>query len=148
MSLARRYTSSLRINSVSTYLIVPILIGVSLLSGCEPEPQDTSSIIGKWNVYDATRNGRRTTTLEDAYFNFVNDTLLLTNILREEQAFSYVYADDKIRVDGPLKTTYIVSQPSGDTINLYGAIKGYDFGFFTVRDTISDIPDLNDESAK
>lgn len=124
-------------SSLSTGLLI-IIIAVGLISctGCKEEIVDASPLHGKWNVYDATRNGRSTTTLKDAYFYFVNDTLLLSNILREEESFSYKYMGDRIMVSGPLEATYVVSMRGSDSLNLYGEIEGYDFGFYTMRDTM------------
>ena len=135
MLLSGRYHSTITSRHRSAFLFFIFLI--SLFANCTSDATDNSVLIGKWNVYTATRNGRTTETLKDAYFHFVNDTLLLSNILREEKAFTYSFTGDKIKVNGPLKTTYTLSQLSADSLNFYGEIKGYNFGFFTIKDTIA-----------
>ncbi|MEL6123468.1 MAG: hypothetical protein AAFR14_07080 [Bacteroidota bacterium] len=93
-------------------------------------------LIGKWDLYAASRNGKSTLTLKDAYFEFVNDTLLVSNILREDREFTYTIEGDLISVVGDVNTIYNFEQVGQDSIVLRGELLRNDFEFFVRRDSI------------
>ncbi|MEO1626838.1 MAG: hypothetical protein AAFV25_16920, partial [Bacteroidota bacterium] len=67
-------------------------------------------LLGYWEVLAATRNGKRTESLKDAYFNFQEDGQMETNILGEPLNSSYELSGTAITQSGPPKLTYNIKR--------------------------------------
>ncbi len=106
-----------------------------ILSACMNEVQSTEALQGNWLLEYAERSGRPTTTLKDAYFNFIGDTLLRTNLLQEDGEFTYKYDGETIKQSGEVDITYDILHFSQDTLVLNANIQKYNFKFFLLRDT-------------
>jgi len=105
------------------------------VSSCTPEEKNSELLEGKWLLEAAERGGRPTTTLKDAYFNFIGDSLLRTNLLQEDGEFSYAYDGKTIEQSGAMDITYDILHFQNDTLVLNANIQNYDFKFLLLRDT-------------
>jgi hypothetical protein len=110
------------------------------LMACHQDDAMRAKLHGKWQVVSAERNGRSTSTLEDAYFHFENDSILSTNILRKDISVSYEVHENQIIQGGTPSMTYNIDELLGDSLILSSRIKDYDFKFYLVRDTIKSLP--------
>ncbi len=107
-----------------------------IVLSCErAAPEPDTSLIGRWMMSEAIRNGRPTLTLEDAYFHFENDSMMRFNLLRSDEQVSYSYIDGVIRHEDPTPMEYQVLSLTDDTLQMTTQIRAYQFEFTLVRDT-------------
>lgn len=110
-----------------------------ILSSCETSTKQEFNIIGKWNVVNADRNGSRTSTLKDAYFQFNADSTMVTNILRRDLTTGYTLRDRTIMQNSTAPLAFDIVDLIGDSLVLSSKIREYDFVFYMNRDTMSTI---------
>ena len=91
----------------------------------------------RWLVIEATRNGRPTTTLKDAFFDFSSDSTMVTNIFGADQSYPYQIHGKSIEQYGTQEVTYSIDYQVTDTIVLSAQIYSYAFSFLAIRDTSS-----------
>jgi hypothetical protein len=116
--------------------ITGILLIVLLFLSCKEDvTSNDTSIIGKWEVYDALRNNQPTSTLQNAYFEFVNDSIMKTNILGKEMESPYEFGPKKksIRQYSIPLMEFQIRDQTQDTIKLVAKIQDYSFQFFLAR---------------
>ncbi len=123
------------LNMVSLRHILFFILLV-LLTSCQVDKTDHSLLQGRWNMVQAFREGRPTTTLKDAYFEFLGDSILKTNLLQEDLIFKYALDGQKISQKGQMNIDYQILQLTKDSMQLYARIKKYDFNFFLLKDTL------------
>jgi len=104
-----------------------------MLTACDPEPPAKENfgekIIGHWEVFEALRNEKKTTTLEDAYFNFEGEGKAILNLTGEEQNASYSLTENVINISGTsMDGDFIIEKVGGDTLVL------------TTKQTFNEIP--------
>lgn len=121
-----------------------MLIAIALFFSCKsdktaPEQYDLE---GKWNIYEASRDGELTTTLEDGYFLF-RDSIMETNILGNPIEGKYIFESEAFRHDSSLPATYKITEYSSDTMQLRTEIREFDFIFKLQR--ISDATPINEQ---
>lgn len=110
-----------------------IFLMVIMCMACFPDTQEPSSLIGRWEVVQATRNNRPTSTLKDAFFDFKSDSIMVTNILREQMEFIYHREGDLIAQKGPMPIEYKLVELMEDSLVLTSTINNYYFEFFLKR---------------
>lgn len=103
---------------------------------CNQESTSTEAIQGKWLLIAAERGGIPTTTLKDAYFSFIGDTLLRTNLLQEDRGYKYSFDGEEILQKGSTDIRYKILHLQEDTMVLNSTIRKYDFTFLLVRDSV------------
>lgn len=116
--------------------ILVLLVIVAALWGCREQKTYSTDLHGRWNVIYAERSGRSTSTLKDAYFSFLGDSILRTNLLREEKDFAYTFDGTYIQQIGEQEITYQVLHLNQDTMLLGATIQNNEFKFLTLRDSI------------
>lgn len=100
------------------------LIGLILFAACDPEPPKqernyAEEIQGHWEVFEAIRNEKPTTTLEDAYFDFETDGNAILNLMGADQKAKYEVAAKSIKITGTqMDGDYKIESLSGDTLVL------------------------------
>jgi len=104
-----------------------------MLTACDSEPPAKENfgekIIGHWEVFEALRNEKKTTTLEDAYFNFEGEGKAILNLTGEEQNASYSLTENVINISGTsMDGDFIIEKVGGDTLVL------------TTKQTFNEIP--------
>ena len=106
------------------------------LTSCKEETSpEFVDIVGKWEVYNALRNNQPTSTLQNAYFEFVNDSVMKTNILGTEMESAYEFGpkDKSIRQYSNPLIEYQIRDFSQDTLKLAAKIREYSFQFFLAK---------------
>lgn len=104
-----------------------------MLTACDPEPPAKENfgekIIGHWEVFEALRNEKVTTTLEDAYFDFEGEGNAILNLTGAEQKASYTLTENVINISGTqMDGDFTIEKVSGDTLVL------------TTKQTFNEIP--------
>jgi len=102
-----------------------ILLVLPLCQACKEKAVPISSLLGKWNIIAAERNGRTTQTLESVYFTFSDETSMTTNLFGTDQQLKVQYNDGEFRVNGSTMTHLDVLALQADTLFLGTNIEGY-----------------------
>ena len=95
-----------------------------LLTACDPEPPKqeenlAEQILGHWEVFEAIRNEKPTTTLEDAYFDFEPDGNAILNLMGADQKAKYEMVEEVIKITGTqMDGDYKIENLGGDTLVL------------------------------
>jgi len=86
---------------------------------------------GRWAVDEASRNGRKTNTLDAAFFEFDTSAHLIeTNFTGEPLKLEYAYENGVISLRGSaLLDSFIVNEATDSTLHLSTVIKGTPFFF-------------------
>jgi len=118
---------------------LPLFTLCILVLGCKSDNTVKKSyeLEGKWDIYEAYRDGNLTTTLEDGFFEF-QDSQMVTNILGSPIDGVYILDNKSIQHESSLSATYHISNYSSDSMELETEIRGFDFLFKLQRiaDTI------------
>ncbi len=112
-----------------------IFICLFFYISCSDSEVTPLSLKGKWKIDSAERNKKPTLTLEDAYLDFRDDSLLTTNILRTEMTSAYSIDGTTIIQKDPFEIKYLVESWTKDSLILSSSIRGYEFRFFMSRDS-------------
>lgn len=91
------------------------------------------AIEGEWEILDALRNGRRTTTLEDGFIVFDSLGILSTNILGKTTESNFSIENNTITSDGDFEFDFNIEKLSGDTLILSGKMKAFNMVFYLMR---------------
>lgn len=113
--------------------LIPICL--FLLLSCQDSSDTHLSLLGKWKIDSAERNDKPTLTLEDAFIDFKNDSILTTNILRKEIDSPYTFKKKQIVQSRPMEIIYDINIHKEDSLILSSTIRGYNFRFFLSRDS-------------
>jgi hypothetical protein len=84
-------------------------------------------------IYEATRNGRVTTTLKDGYIRLGADNILETNILGEPLQANYHHNGDQIMASNPFPYEFIIKNISADSLHLNGSMRSFNMNFYMIR---------------
>ncbi len=113
-----------------------LIASTVLVASCKSDKDpyiDKASISGKWDIYDATRNSRQTTTLKDGFIEFREDGNLLTNILGDTTLSPYFIKDQILESSGDFDYQFKIEQLANDTLVLSGKMKVFDMIFYLTR---------------
>ncbi len=66
-----------------------LMILVNLFFSCNSTGNMNKNLQGLWNVHEASRNGKKTYTLEGTYLKFSNGKILETNIYGDSKTSRY-----------------------------------------------------------
>ena len=107
---------------------------ILLFSSCNSSDKLNSKLQGKWNLKDAYRNGRKTSTMENVYFRFWNKDSIETNIPISEKLIysSYLIEGNDILLSSDLEK-FNVNKISSDTLQLRTTISNYLFSFLLIK---------------
>ncbi len=112
-----------------------LLLCVSCASDSPTAPVaaiDHSGVIGYWELVSASRNGKPTGTLKDAYFNFELPASMQTNLFGNEIPNDYSWQDSTIViVDSSMM--YRVRSLTPDSMELSFDLNRYAFDLSLIR---------------
>lgn len=103
---------------------------------------------GRWAVDEAMRSGRKTNTLDAAFFAFDTSAQQIeTNFTGEPLKLGYTYENGVINLRGSaLLDSFIVNEASDSTLHLTTVIRGTSFSFKLKPDVAqSESPKKKDE---
>jgi hypothetical protein len=120
-------------------LIILFSIVVILFSGCQQESgnkNDTASmLLGAWKLTSATRNGNVTETLDNLKLEFINDTLLYSNLSSSREEQTYKLENLTISTEGArINPAYKIVSITDSTLQLQMILNDYQFEFSFVQE--------------
>ncbi len=125
-------SSHFQFKRLSLFLAVCAILCFS----CFGDELSEDRLLGKWIVVSAARNGKETKTLEDGYFDFIDESTFSTNIFSGEKEYEYVLTNDGFRQLGVNPVEYKIADSQSDSLILLTRIRSYEFLFIAIRDTI------------
>ena len=124
------------IENVLAIALSTIFLVLFITISCVQESVQKEDLKGRWLLYEATRDGQSTETLRDAFCHFMNDTMMVNNLLREEKEYYYSVKGGIIHQEGALDAEYNIENLTADSLVLSAEISEYKFKFFLLRDSL------------
>ena len=134
--------------------VIPIF-GVLFLSlvSCENEPNndgptfDENQIVGRWELVEAFRNGKKTEMLTDAFYEFEKDGNLSTNFPPSVNELSLTYAFDgqKVETKGAEELVFEVENLTDSTLTLSMVVQKFPFKLILERAVESEANESGEE---
>ena len=120
-------------------LIILFSLVVMLFSACQNESgndNDTASmLLGVWKLKSATRNGNVTETLDNLKLEFINDTLLYSNLSSSREEQTYKLENLTISTEGArINPDYKIVSITDSTLQLRMILNDYQFEFDFVQE--------------
>jgi len=113
-----------------TTLTIFILCFVACKSDVPVEPVETDQLVGKWDVFFVSRNGKETKTTENAYFEFQADNQIKSNLFPDEFSRTFQLDNDKISIDSTELLKFLeIDNLANDTLILDTKIKSFEMQF-------------------
>ena len=118
-------------------ILLPIafLLSTFVFQACQTEAKDYSGdLIGHWDVTQAKREGKITTTLEEAYFEFSSKDEMILNLSGLPQRAKYSLNGSSFSVTGTnMDAQYNIQSMEGDSMVVTADILGKEFEFSLVK---------------
>ena len=127
--------------------ILLLTIFASAFTSCKQDSGETTQMIqGRWEVQEASRNGRPTESLADLYFEFKPEGVLSTNVAGAPEEGTYEIKGDMVlqrntRIDADYKIEELTEQ----SLVLTTELRGYAFRFAMKKDTGESTEELSQE---
>lgn len=117
-------------NHLSIILLLTLSTVLQYCGTEEPSETKPDKIVGRWELTNATRNGRPTESLTDLYFEFFMDGKMMTNIGGATESASYTLDDNEIRqTDSQFDVTYEIQDLQDSILIMATELRGYSFRF-------------------
>jgi len=109
-------------------MVFNLILATMVLVSCESEKQyKEADIVGRWEVYQAERDNRPTQTLNGAYFEFMDQNQVYTNILGDGVMNGFNIYNNVIVQQGGEKIRYNIEALNDEKMTLSTKISGADF---------------------
>lgn len=108
-----------------------LLVLVSTWSACRQDQDNTAErIVGRWELREATRDGKPTESLEALYFEFLPDGKMNTNMAGVPETAAYTVAKNTIQQrQSRIEADYIIEELGDSIMVLSASIRDYNFRF-------------------
>lgn len=108
-----------------------LLVLVATWSACRQDQDHTAErIIGRWELREATRDGKPTESLEALYFEFLPDGKMNTNMAGVPETAAYTVAKNTIQQrQSRIEADYTIEDLGDSTMVLSAIIRDYNFRF-------------------
>ncbi len=130
----------------NSHILLMVLASITFFA-CKNDNSNTKElIVGRWEVLEASRNGRPTESLADLYFDFSQDGKLMTNVAGIPEEGTYEVKGDKVlQRNTRLEADYIVEEITADNLVLTTELRGYAFRFAMKKDSAENAADTPQE---
>ena len=96
--------------------------------GCKETPSvHQDQLTGHWAVYGAERDGKNTTLLNGAIFQFQEDGTMQTNITGQESSGRFDLKENSINFQGTENMVFEIGSLSSDSLTLHTELQGMHF---------------------
>ena len=97
-------------------------------------PVVIDDLIGNWELFYASRNGKVTKTTENAYILFEDDKTVKSNLFDVEKSHTFNFDGNRVKVSGdPSFKEFVVKRIQNDTLMLSSTIKSFKMEFALVK---------------
>ena len=117
--------------------LLPYLFTCGLVIGllaCQQDTKlETENLSGEWTIVDASRSGRKTQTLNGAYYHFVTDSTMRTNLLGTDMESPYRLEENVILQTEPEEIRYVIEELTDTSLVLNTKIRDTEFNLIMRR---------------
>lgn len=117
---------------VLSVIILLAIVSCGIESDKKKASIDYALLVGYWNIESALRNGKSTSTLNDAYLQFSDINELSTNIFGEDTKQQLIWKDS-IAMVSDSSMTYALNYISSDSISLSFSVQRNQFDLQFLR---------------
>lgn len=104
---------------------------IAIITACNNDSKsevDTNLLLGKWEVKQATRDGKETSTLDQLYFTFSEDGSMETNMPTLDRVSTYELSGSAIQQNGNgVENNYTIESLSDAELILITTIRNTEF---------------------
>jgi hypothetical protein len=130
-SLLGKLPQSLKMKRPTTFQIAGLFMTLFLFACGNEEKFDQNALLGHWELVTATRDGRRAPSVEGAYFNFLEDGALQTNIASSPETATYKVEGMVIQQrESRFEIDYTIEELTDTSLVLTTELRNAQFRFF------------------
>lgn len=130
-NLLGKLPQSLIMKRPTTFQIAGLFIAMLLFACGNEEKFDQNTLLGHWELVNATRDGRRAPSVEGAYFDFMEDGALQTNIASSPETATYKLEGMVIQQrESRFEIDYTIEELTDTTLVLTTELRNAQFRFF------------------
>lgn len=112
-----------------------LLITIVFVLGCQPEkvikPVSVDDLVGEWDIFHVTRNGKVTKTLENGYLLFQADNTIKSNLFPDENYHTFIFEQNNVGIQGlESLNEFNVNSLINDTLILDAKVNIFDLKFY------------------
>jgi len=113
-----------------------VFTGFLVLFSCKGSQDSnfTEMLLGKWNIYASELNNKPSKSLENGYFNFKDDNLVISNVLDNEKPLNYLVKDGNLQIEGSLPFEMQITEMTSDTLIMEGKLSYYYLKFYMSKE--------------
>ena len=116
-------------NCLQTTLLV-LVIGSVFSCRSEVADDKQDSILGRWDIQEATRNNRPTESLAELYFEFYEDGTMLTNLTGESEKANYeVDGERLLQRESQVEPDYLIEELTDSVLIISTRLRNIPFRF-------------------
>lgn len=126
---------SIQMNLRTFYPTTVFLCLAVAFAACSSEQDNTDELlIGRWEIQEASRNGRSTASLDELYFEFYEDGSMRTNISGATETAKFQLESPLImQRESKVDADYSIEEISDSTLLITTELRGYAFRFLLKR---------------
>lgn len=111
--------------------IIVLLLSIIFWSCESEEPAfENNDLLGRWEIKEATRNGRSTESLDELFFEFFADGNMTTNLGGFQESATYEIEDNVImQRESQFDVDYTIKGISDTSLQLSTQLRDYYFKF-------------------
>ncbi len=112
-----------------------LFIAIVFVFGCKPEKVMKSvsadDLVGEWDIFHVTRNGKVTKTLENGYLLFQADNTIKSNLFPDEKYHTFIFEQNKVDIqDLESLNEFKVKSLINDTLILDSKVNVFEMEFY------------------
>ena len=120
------------------FSICLLLVSGFFLTCGDDDSTKEADLLGRWNITEAIRDNKPTTTMDGMYFEFAEGGQLQTNMTGEAEAYQYEVDDEQIlQRGGTIETDYIIETRLDNQLVLTTMLGGKPFRITLAREPLS-----------
>lgn len=104
-------------------------------TSCNNDPNDENpkfeenQLVGRWEIVEAFRNGKKTETLTDTFYEFSKEGQMTTNLTptATEENFPYQFTGSEIKQEGGAETVFKVENLNDTSLTMSMMIMKFPF---------------------
>lgn len=109
--------------------ILVLMLTITFWGCTNEEPVfQKDNILGRWEIKEATRNGKPTESLDQLFFEFFADGTMTTNLSGTRESANYEIEEDQIfQRESQFDVDYTIRNLSDSTLDLTTQLRDYFF---------------------
>ena len=118
----------------NNYCLLFSLLILLIIASCKSDTKsvDMKQLNGQWEIVQAIRNGKETSTLDNAFFKFDNEALT-HNLNGDTIVSQYAIVNQELTINDDFLEKMEITQLNSDTLRVMFKIESFRFNFLMKR---------------